>query len=258
MTEHLLLAEDDAVSRAFLHEALNGAGYRVAVAEDGATALELARATRYAGLLLDVNLPRLRGPALLAALRRDPAAASQASPALALTAEPGAALSTELATTGFKATLGKPIGIDALRRAVADLLAGVAIRVEAGTACADPARDWDEPRALAAANGDQRIMATLRAMLLADLPQQRARVIAALARVDPAAAAGELHRLRAASGICGAMRLAAAVDALAAALQVGDETGSAYAEFERASGRLLEEQMRSDLPRVMEQREATD
>lgn len=237
----LLLAEDDPVSRAFLQEALAGAGHRIDLAQDGASALEQASVVRYDGLLLDVNLPRLRGPALLAALRGDPAAASRNTPALALTAEPGAALAAELAAIGFAATLGKPIGIASLRHAVGDLLAGVAIRCDDAAAdrSAVAPLDWDEPRALAAANGDAVIMATLRGMLLAELPQQRARLHAALAGGERTAAGGELHRLRAACGICGAARLAAAVDALSVVLRAGGEHGVALGAFEQASERLL-------------------
>jgi CheY-like chemotaxis protein len=48
-------------------------GYRVAVAADGATGLELARALKPDVTLLDVHLPHLDGLQLLAALREDEA-----------------------------------------------------------------------------------------------------------------------------------------------------------------------------------------
>lgn len=235
----LLLAEDDPVSRAFLHEALAGAGYRLLVADDGGAALALARREPCDGLLLDLNLPGLDGPELLRALRADPAAASRAAPALALTAAPDPRLDPALSAAGFRAVLGKPIAVVALRAAVAALLAGAPVECGRGLPVSAPDSDWDESRALAAANGDAAISATLRAMLLAELPQQRARVVGALAGGDRAAAGAELHRLRASCGICGAARLAAAVDALAAALAVGGERSTAEAAFDQACARLL-------------------
>lgn len=48
-------------------------GYRVAVAADGVSGLELARSLRPDVVLLDVHLPHLDGMQLLAALREDEA-----------------------------------------------------------------------------------------------------------------------------------------------------------------------------------------
>ena len=52
-------------------------GYRVAVAPDGDTGLNLARSLKPDLILLDIHVPQLDGLQLLAALREDPATRDQ-------------------------------------------------------------------------------------------------------------------------------------------------------------------------------------
>jgi len=240
----LLLAEDDPVSRSFLAQAL-APGHVLQVAADGPSALQLALAERFDLLLLDVNLPGLRGPELLALLRADPGASSQCSPALALTADVDPSTRRTLRDAGFADVLGKPVSIPVLRETVRGLLRGVPMP-SAVTRADDRARreaelpDWDEAAALRSANGDPAIVAALRQLLLAELAGQSRRIVAAVAAGDAGVARDELHRLRAASGFCGASRLAACVDRLAFALAnasadiAGPSRTVALQQFEQA------------------------
>ena len=57
----LLLAEDDPGMLRLVRRSLELAGYRVLVAQDGATALELASSENLALLLLDIGLPGMDG-----------------------------------------------------------------------------------------------------------------------------------------------------------------------------------------------------
>jgi HPt (histidine-containing phosphotransfer) domain-containing protein len=92
---------------------------------------------------------------------------------------------------------------------------------------------------LRAAGGELRIVATLRALMQKELPAQRARVEMALAHDDAAAAAAELHRLRASCGFCGAKVLAQAVEDLHAALHSVPARTRALAAFRAAVDQLL-------------------
>lgn len=86
----------------------------VEAVEDGLLGLERALAKRFDLLLLDIELPGLRGDVVCARLR----AAGHREPILALTAS---ALPAELATlehAGFDLVLTKPIDPDELRAAV--------------------------------------------------------------------------------------------------------------------------------------------
>lgn len=72
----ILLAEDDGPLRGLIHRALAAEGHEVAVAADGAEALELlsAQKTAFDLLLADIRMPVMDGIALaLAAARERPA-----------------------------------------------------------------------------------------------------------------------------------------------------------------------------------------
>ena len=70
VTGEILLVEDNAGLREDFKEMLEGLGYRVVVAQDGKIALDIIRAnpTRFAGILTDLNMPRISGIALTRAL----------------------------------------------------------------------------------------------------------------------------------------------------------------------------------------------
>jgi two-component system response regulator PilR (NtrC family) len=71
MNERLLIAEDDADMRDLLQEDLENAGYETVIAVDGAAALEHIRRERNPVdlVITDVQMPGLKGDALLRALR---------------------------------------------------------------------------------------------------------------------------------------------------------------------------------------------
>jgi signal transduction histidine kinase/CheY-like chemotaxis protein len=73
--ETVLVVEDDAHSVELLSVYLEGAGYRIAVARDGAEGLELARRLRPRAVVLDILLPRVDGWDLLGRLKADTATA---------------------------------------------------------------------------------------------------------------------------------------------------------------------------------------
>ncbi len=68
----VLVVDDHAPIREFVCAALEGAGYTVRAAADGAEALRLALETPPALILLDLRLPALDGRQFLAAYRRGP------------------------------------------------------------------------------------------------------------------------------------------------------------------------------------------
>jgi two-component system, OmpR family, response regulator len=222
----VLLAEDEAVSRRYLADALAALGHDCVACGDGDAALAAARAERFDLLLLDYNLPRRRGDALLAELRGQGGAASQGTPAIALTADHDDATGRRLLAAGFARVAHKPLTLAAL----AELLANQLVTPEA--------RRWDDDAALRATGGAGDIVAALRALMLAELPQQRRSVVEALARDERDVAQDTLHRLRAACGFCGATALAQRVDALEIALRGGDVAGR-LAAFEAEVDALL-------------------
>jgi two-component system copper resistance phosphate regulon response regulator CusR len=67
----ILLIEDERKTSAFLAKGLCEAGFIVDLAPDGETGLQLARATKFDLLIVDVMLPRKDGWDVVAELRRD-------------------------------------------------------------------------------------------------------------------------------------------------------------------------------------------
>ncbi len=67
---HLLVVEDEPIIRQLFSTLLSAAGYSVAQAQDGFTALEEIRRKRPALILSDLNMPRMTGFELLSVIRR--------------------------------------------------------------------------------------------------------------------------------------------------------------------------------------------
>jgi len=71
----ILLVDDSKFLRLATERALARAGYEVSTAKDGEHALELAREKVPDVILLDMLLPKMTGPDVLKALKKDPATA---------------------------------------------------------------------------------------------------------------------------------------------------------------------------------------
>lgn len=201
MNLRLLLLEDDAVSAAFLREALAALPARV----DHAT--DVASARRFAGTghdvwIFDARLPDGHGADLLAELRAD----GLRVPAIALTAEDEPLALHRLEAAGFARVLRKPVSVPVLHANVRGLLHQT-----------DADAPWDDAVAHAALGQDATTVQALRRLFLQELPLQTREVIDACRAGDHGAAREHLHRLNAGCGFVGAMSLLAAVRALASA-----------------------------------------
>lgn len=232
----LLLAEDDDVSQTFLAEVLGSAGHHVCHAADGQIALELALARPFDRLLLDLNLPRLRGDALLARLRGS-GGASATAPALALTADDDPQRHRRLLSAGFAAVVIKPVS----RHVLLGHVDGRAVRSDPPATASGNFRPGvlDDTAALAATAGNPDMVWALRGLLAKELPVQRQRIELAISDGRHTCAQGELHRLRAACGFCGAVGLALEARQFEQALACGLPPAAALSRFAGACDALL-------------------
>jgi signal transduction histidine kinase/CheY-like chemotaxis protein len=123
-TGHVLVAEDNGVSRSLMRGLLERAGWRVATAEDGARAL---RAVETEGpfdiVLMDVQMPVMDGVAATVAIRELLGQAGQV-PIVAVTAFALPSDRDRCLSAGMDAFLTKPVDPDALF-AVLERLTGV-------------------------------------------------------------------------------------------------------------------------------------
>jgi two-component system, NtrC family, nitrogen regulation response regulator NtrX len=119
MTHTVLIVDDDAGIRETLRAILEDEGYSVLEAADGIAGLALLASDCPQLLLLDLNMPRLNGWEMYAAMQ----ARGAAVPTVIMTAGYGAA--EEAARLGARGSLAKPFDLDEVLRTVLDLTAVV-------------------------------------------------------------------------------------------------------------------------------------
>ncbi|RIH81561.1 Sporulation initiation phosphotransferase F [Calidithermus terrae] len=119
MTNSLvLIVDDDPAIRAFLRRVLRLSGLEVLEAADGGSGLELALAEPAGAVILDYNLPDTDGLSVLQRLK----ARKPALPVLFLTAYGEPELERRALELGADLFHSKPMTLDALLRAVRQLL----------------------------------------------------------------------------------------------------------------------------------------
>lgn len=217
---HLLLADDNPVTLAFLAAAVRRLGHDCQLAGDGSRALALAQAQFFDLLLLDLRMPGLDGREVLQRLRASPGAGSRHSPAIATTAEPSPTLARELVAAGFAAVLGKPLDLAALQRALHGNASPVAALAE------ESAEDYVQAPLLDDAAAERRLgsrdtVQALRRLFAAELQALPQELDDCLAAADATALRERLHRLAASAGFCGAARLETAIRTLRRELDHG-------------------------------------
>jgi len=114
MAEHILVVDDDRTIRETVAEHLAKRGYDTWQAEDGATALELARKHAYGLVLLDIRLPDIDGLEVLRQLRE----LDDSLLVVVMTAYPEVRTAVTALKAGAYDYLNKPFDLDDLRELV--------------------------------------------------------------------------------------------------------------------------------------------
>jgi diguanylate cyclase (GGDEF)-like protein/PAS domain S-box-containing protein len=117
----ILIVEDSPVQAELLRRALEGAGYAVIVARDGAEGLATAKANRPDVVVSDINMPVMDGYAMCLAIRRE--ASLKATPVILLTMLSDSQDVIRGLNAGADAYLTKPYNIPTLVSRVESLLA---------------------------------------------------------------------------------------------------------------------------------------
>ena len=122
----IVVAEDDEAILDLIHIRLEIAGFAVSYARDGPAALELIKQVQPAGVVLDLNMPRLDGFGVLTALRAQPL--RRPPPVLVLTARHAAEDVKRCLMLGAKDYLAKPFDEKTLIARVGRLVRSAAAR----------------------------------------------------------------------------------------------------------------------------------
>ena len=111
----ILLAEDEPINREVAHLLLDDAGIKVDLAEDGVQAVEMAKRTRYALILMDMQMPNLNGVEATRAIRAIRAMPGYAlTPIVAMTANAFDEDRKVCLDAGMNDHISKPVNPDAL------------------------------------------------------------------------------------------------------------------------------------------------
>ena len=115
---HLLVTDDDRGFRVMICEFLMRRGYTVDVATDGFEAVQLAEENDYDLILMDISMPRFNGVEAIRAIKRKTPEAK----ILVVTAYLMGEVAEEIAGAGADRALAKPVGLEELGEAIAELI----------------------------------------------------------------------------------------------------------------------------------------
>jgi CheY-like chemotaxis protein len=127
----ILLVDDSKFLRLATERALSRAGYEVSTATDGERALQIAREKKPDVILLDMLLPKMTGPDVLKALKKDPETAGIAVVAFTGLSQKNAVRLQQDGAFAFldKAELGLEKGSEALLTALAGIMRKLNLQV---------------------------------------------------------------------------------------------------------------------------------
>src|ERR1700739_4290063 len=130
----ILLVDDSKFLRLATERALAWGGYDVSAATDGPNALEIAREKNPDLILLDMLLPKMTGPDVLKALKKDPATAGIAVVAFTGLSQKNAVRLEQDGACAFldKSALELDKGCDTLLSALAEIVKKLKLEVPAG------------------------------------------------------------------------------------------------------------------------------
>ncbi|HKD77634.1 MAG TPA: response regulator, partial [Ktedonobacterales bacterium] len=117
---YVLVVDDSPSVRRFVSATLKNVGWDVMTARDGAEALELIAQRMPAAVLLDIEMPRMDGYELMAAIRNQPA--YQHLPLIVLTSRAATKHQQRALQLGADAYVVKPYQDDQLLRTIGDLV----------------------------------------------------------------------------------------------------------------------------------------
>lgn len=123
MDSDILVVDDSAAIRKILQRVLRQTGMSIGAiyeAGDGQAALELLKTQRVSMVLTDINMPKMDGLQLLAALKASPG--WSAIPVVMITTEGGETKVSEAVRLGAAAYVRKPFTADQIKEKLAGLL----------------------------------------------------------------------------------------------------------------------------------------
>jgi len=245
----VLAVDDNHINRKLLTALLCRAGLEVDEADSGQEAVRLAEQHRYDLIFMDLHMPGMSGEEAAAAIRAAERGRRR-TPIIAVTANALPETRARVIREGMDDCLVKPVTeeqiVETVRRwalAGPERPAGTGRQGprETPQPATNPGRADGDTRthAVRIAGGNPALADELFAMLMEDLPEQRATLVEALREGDHERLRGCAHQIHGAAAYCGVSRLREAARALESALARGEAdaapalTESLLAEVDR-------------------------
>jgi CheY-like chemotaxis protein len=213
---HILVAEDNEFNVILLKQLFIRRGHTAHIASNGKEAVVLAKQGTFDLLLLDIHMPEMDGFAVAQAIREQEQSSGKHLPIIAFTARSGKTDREKCLAAGMDDFLSKPVQAEALWEVIDRVVAARAPAVDGNPSLLDPHSIH------AVCGGDANILKNICQAFRASVPDQMARVTAALRDKD-------------------AMRLREAAHSLSSTLAAFSTVAGSEAskiEHEAASGRI--------------------
>ena len=240
----ILLAEDNAINQQVAHEFLRGAGAVVALADNGAEAVDAVGCGGFDVVLMDLHMPVMDG---LEATRRIRALPGGSLPIIAMTAAVMHNDREQCKMAGMSGFVAKPVDPEELVAAIAKslgllgreapLLSRGAASSEIG-ALEEPLPGFELAAALARMNGNCSLLRRLLSSFAEEQAQTLSRLESLRADGDLDGALRLLHGVKGVAGNLGAADLARAAAVLEREIASGEQPASADAFAEALRGAL--------------------
>lgn len=226
----ILLAEDNPVNQRFVISVLQRAGHEVVLAQHGQEALDLAQASRFDAIVMDLMMPIMDGFTATRLIR----AHGIATPILAVTAHALEGVREECLAGGINDFIAKPVRASTLLAKLAEVSqSGSALRVSNhGDTIAAPGPtlevlDWQG--ALDLAEGNIEMLKTMVDMVRTQIQEDLPGLQALSAAQDSEGLRAAAHRLKGSLASIGAMRACTACLALEKLASAGKVQDYAHA-----------------------------
>jgi len=212
----ILLVEDNATNQKVAVRILEKLGFRADIAGNGKEAVAAAQALPYDIVFMDVQMPEMDGFEATERIRRIEAGTGKHTPIIAMTAHAMTGDRERCIEAGMDDYVTKPIEpkalVEAIERQLADrpLVATASLTSEASTQ-PHPAPEsipvFDKEALLGRLEGDEALFVEIVTLFMQDIPEQIARLTAALEAKDSDAVMRQGHTLKGASANFGAMAM---------------------------------------------------
>jgi len=220
----ILLAEDNIVNQRLAIRLLERRGHQVTTVGNGREAVIAATDpdAQFDLVLMDVQMPELNGLEAAAAIRRQEQGLGTRMPIIALTAHAMKGDRERCLEAGMDGYLSKPIAVDALFAAVAEVLPrelGTEAPPPSTHGASGPAPTLDTQALLDIVEGDLELLGDLAETFLAHYPQQLSRLRRAMVELDHPTFHRSAHTIKgtvANLAACRAVELAAELERIPA------------------------------------------